>query len=183
MQRISVGTKTPTVAGSAWVAPNATLVGDVTLGDEASVFYAAVLRAERDEIVIGAGSNIQDGCVIHVDRGFPATVGTGVTVGHRAILHGCRIEDEVLIGMGAIVMNGAEIGSGSIVAAGAVVLEGTLVPPNSLVAGIPAAVRRETTDKERQRISGGARDYRELARLHAAGQLVRPSLDPDRASG
>jgi carbonic anhydrase/acetyltransferase-like protein (isoleucine patch superfamily) len=171
-------TKNPTVAGSAWIAANATAVGDVIVHDDASVFYAAVLRADRDRIVVGVGSNIQDGCVIHVDRGFPATVGAGVTVGHRAILHGCLIEDEVLVGMGAIVMNGAEIGSGSIVAAGAVVLEGTRVPPHSLVAGVPAAVRRETTDEERQRIADGARTYRELARLHASATsagLASPS--------
>jgi carbonic anhydrase/acetyltransferase-like protein (isoleucine patch superfamily) len=172
MQRMSIGTKTPTIAASAWIAPTATVVGDVTVGDEASVFYASVLRAERDRIVIGAASNIQDGCVIHVDRGFPATVGTGVTVGHRAILHGCSVADDVLIGMGAVVMNGAVIGSGSIVAPAAVVLEGTRVPPNSLVAGIPAAVRRQTTDEERQRIARGARSYRELARLHASGRPV-----------
>jgi carbonic anhydrase/acetyltransferase-like protein (isoleucine patch superfamily) len=160
--------KTPTVAGSAWIAPNATVVGDVTLHDDVSVFYTAVLRAERDIIVVGAGSNIQDGCVMHVDRDFPAIVGTGVTVGHRAILHGCTVEDDVLIGLGAIVMNGASIGSGSIVAAGSVVLEGTRVPPNSLVAGVPAGVRRETTDEERRRIANGAFTYRELARIHAA---------------
>jgi carbonic anhydrase/acetyltransferase-like protein (isoleucine patch superfamily) len=168
MQPTSIGLKTPTVAGSAWIAPNATVVGDVIIHDEASVFYAAVLRAERARIVVGAGTNIQDGCVIHVDRGFPAAVGTGVTVGHRAILHGCTVEDDVLIGMGAVVMNGATIGSGSIVAAGSVVLEGTRVAPDSLVAGVPARIRRATTDEERQRITDGARTYRELARLHAA---------------
>jgi carbonic anhydrase/acetyltransferase-like protein (isoleucine patch superfamily) len=165
--RTSIATKTPTIAPSAWIAPNATIAGDVTVGDEASVFYAAVLRAELDRIVVGAGSNIQDGCVIHVDRGFPATIGTGVTVGHRAILHGCAIADDALVGMGAIVMNGASIGSGSIVAAGSVVLQGTRVPPNSLVAGIPAAIRRETTAGERQRVTDGARTYRQFARLHA----------------
>lgn len=169
MQQIRIGSKTPTVASSAWIAPTATVVGDVTLHDDVSVFYVAVLRAERDRIVVGAGSNVQDGCVMHVDRGFPAILGTGVTVGHRAILHGCTVEDDVLIGMGAIVMNGASIGSGSIVAAGSLVLEGTQVPPHSLVAGSPAAVRRETTDEERQRITTGARTYRELARLHASG--------------
>jgi carbonic anhydrase/acetyltransferase-like protein (isoleucine patch superfamily) len=164
--------KTPTVASSAWIAPNATVVGDVIIRDDASVFYAAVLRAERDRIVIGVGSNIQDGCIIHVDRGFPASVGAGVTVGHRAILHGCTVEDDVLIGMGAIVLNGATVGSGSVVAAGTVVLEGTRVPPRSLVAGVPATVRRSTTDEERHRITEGARTYREFARLHAAGTTV-----------
>ena len=169
MQQIRIGTKTPTVASSAWIAPNATVVGDVTLHEDVSVFYAAVLRAERDGIVVGAGSNIQDGCVMHVDRGFPAIVGAGVTIGHRAILHGCIVEDDVLIGMGAVVMNGAVIETGSIVAAGSVVLEGTRVPRHSLAAGVPVAIRRETTDEERARIATGTRTYRELARLHAAG--------------
>jgi len=169
MQRISVGIKVPTVAASAWTAAGAVLVGDVILHDEASVWYAAVLRADRDRILVGEGSNIQDGCVAHADPGFPVTVGRAVSVGHRAILHGCSVADDTLIGMGAIVMNGAHIGAGSIVAAGAVVLAGTKVPPNSMVAGVPGAVRRQTTEEERRRIVNTARTYRELARLHASG--------------
>ncbi|HEY9349115.1 MAG TPA: gamma carbonic anhydrase family protein [Acidothermales bacterium] len=169
MRLISIDGKTPTVASSAWIAATATVVGDVRLDEDVSVFYGAVLRAEYDRIVVAEGSNIQDGCVIHVDRGRPATIGRSVTVGHRAILHGCAVDDDVLIGMGAIVMNGATIGSGSIVAAGSVVLEGAQIPPNSLVTGVPGIVRRETTDEERERIANGARTYRHLARLHASG--------------
>ena len=143
MRLISIDGKTPTVASSAWIAATATVVGDVRLDEDVSVFYGAVLRAEYDHIVVAEGSNIQDGCVIHVDRGRPATIGSNVTVGHRAILHGCAVEDDVLIGMGAIVMNGATIGSGSIVAAGSVVLEGAQIPPNSLVTGIGHCAPRD----------------------------------------
>jgi carbonic anhydrase/acetyltransferase-like protein (isoleucine patch superfamily) len=156
------------VAATAWVASGATLVGDVVLLDNASVWYGSVLRADADRITIGARSNIQDGCMLHVDPDIPLTVGAGVSVGHRAVLHGCTVDDDVLIGMGAIVLNGAYIGHGSLVAAGAVVLEGTRVPANSLVAGVPAKVRRGTTDEERQRILANARTYLKLAAVHAA---------------
>jgi len=158
----------PRLAASAWVAPNATLIGRVTLGDRASVFYGSVLRADVDAIVIGAGSNIQDNVSIHCDSGVPTTVGSGVSVGHSAVLHGCTVEDDCLIGMGATVLNGAVIGHGSLVAAGAVVLEGTVVPPGSLVAGVPAKVRRELSEEERERIRANARHYLEISAAHAA---------------
>ncbi|MDN6330249.1 MAG: gamma carbonic anhydrase family protein, partial [Brachybacterium sp.] len=134
---------TPQVPETAWVAPTATLVGAVTLSEDSSVFYSSVLRGDMDSIVIGPGSNIQDGCVVHTDTGFPAVVGAGVSVGHRAVLHGCTVEDDSLIGMGAVVLNGAVVGAGSLVAAGAVVTEGMQIPPGSLVAGVPAKVRKE----------------------------------------
>jgi carbonic anhydrase/acetyltransferase-like protein (isoleucine patch superfamily) len=169
MRQIRVGGKGSTVADTAWVAPGATLVGEVTVLEHASVWYACVLRGDGDRIRIGAGSNIQDGCVVHADPGFPVTVGKGVSVGHRAILHGCTVEDNVLVGMGAIVLNGAYIGRGSLVAAGAVVLEGTQVPPNSLVAGVPAKVRRDTTEEERHGIAATASRYRDRA-SHAAAE-------------
>ena len=157
---------TPFIADRAWVAPNATLVGAVTLGHDASVFYGAVLRADTDTIEIGAGSNLQDNVTVHCDAGTPTRVGTGVSVGHGAILHGCTVEDDCLIGMGATVLNGAVIGAGSLVAAGAVVLEGTVVPPGSLVAGVPGKVRRELSEEERAGIRANAEHYLELAEAH-----------------
>jgi len=160
----------PAVATTAWVAPSATLIADVRVHEEASIWYGAILRADGDQIEIGAGSNIQDGTVVHADPGLPVILGTGVSVGHRAVLHGCTIEDDVLIGMGAIVLNGARIGRGSLVAAGAVVLEGTQIPPRSLVAGVPGKVRRGTTDEEQQRIVHNAATYRQLKTRHAAAE-------------
>ncbi|MHA6796234.1 gamma carbonic anhydrase family protein [Pseudonocardia bannensis] len=150
-----------------WTAPGATLIGRVTLGEQASVWYGCVLRADMDAITVGARSNIQDGTVVHADPGFPVTVGERVSVGHRAVLHGCTIGDDVLVGMGAVVLNGAVIGPGSLVAAGAVVLEGTEVPPGSLVAGVPAKVRRELTDDERAATVRNAEAYVALAVAHS----------------
>ena len=157
----------PRVDPAAWVAPNATLIGDVTLAADASVFYGAVLRGDADRIVVGEGSNLQDGVVVHVDADFPTLVGRNVTIGHRAVLHGCVVEDGALIGMSATVLNGAVIGKGSLVAAGCVVLEGTIVPAGSLVAGVPGKVRRSVTEAEKTRISWGATHYVELAAAHA----------------
>ena len=149
----------PSIAETAWAAPNATLIGRVTLADRASVYYGTVLRADTDAITIGVGSNLQDNVSVHCDTGIPTTVGAGVSVGHAAVLHGCTIEDDCLIGMGAVVLNGAVIGTGSLVAAGAVVLEGTVVPPGSLVAGVPGKVRRELTEEERVGIRDNAAHY------------------------
>ncbi len=157
----------PEVAPDAWVAPTAVLVGRVRLGSTSSVWYGAVLRADAEAITVGAGSNVQDGCVVHADPGFPATIGDGVVVGHGAVVHGCTVQDGCLIGMGSTVLNGAVIGAGSMVAAGAVVLEGSQVPPGSLVAGVPAKVRRQLTDDEAAAIALGAAHYVELARRHA----------------
>jgi carbonic anhydrase/acetyltransferase-like protein (isoleucine patch superfamily) len=135
----------PSVDSSAWVASPAVVVGNVTIGPRASVWYGAVVRGDGDSITISAGSNIQDGCVVHSDPGYPVTIGANVSVGHRAVLHGCTVEDDVLIGMGALILNGAHIGRGSMIAAGTLVLEGSVVPPNSMVAGLPGTVRRDTT--------------------------------------
>jgi carbonic anhydrase/acetyltransferase-like protein (isoleucine patch superfamily) len=166
-QLIPFGGAAPTVHPAAWVAPTATLIGNVVIGENSSVFYGAVVRADVDAIVIGAGSNIQDNVSMHTDTGIRLTVGSGVSVGHGAVLHGCTVEDDCLIGMGATVLNHAVIGAGSLVAAGAVVLEGTVVPPGSLVAGVPAKVRRELTAEEREALTGNARRYVELSRAHA----------------
>lgn len=165
---VSLNGMTPSVPESAWVAPNATLVGAVTLAAGSSVFYGSVLRADSDTIEIGEGSNIQDNVTVHCDGGLPTRVGSGVSVGHGAILHGCTVEDDCLIGMGATVLNGAVIGTGSLVAAGAVILEGTVVPPGSLVAGVPGKVRRELSEEERAGIRANAAHYLELSAAHAA---------------
>ena len=161
----------PRIDPEAFVAPTAVVVGAVTLGPQASVWYGAVLRADAEVIEIGAGSNVQDGSTLHSDPGFPLVVGSGVTVGHRVVLHGARVDDDVLVGMGSIVMNGAHIGSGSIVAAGAVVTQGKQFPPRSVIAGVPAKVVREATDDDLLHIRGNALSYSE--RLPSA-RRVRP---------
>ncbi|MFB7272331.1 gamma carbonic anhydrase family protein [Streptomyces sp. NPDC056244] len=163
---MGVGGREPAVAPSAFTAPTAVVVGEVTVGAEANVWYHTVLRADRAPVTVGAGSNIQDNCTLHADPGFPLTVGERVSVGHNAVLHGCTVEDEVLIGMGATVLNGALIGTGSLVAAQSLVPQGMRVPPGSLVAGVPARVKRELTEEERAGIRGTAERYVETARAH-----------------
>lgn len=165
---ISINGHTPRTAGALFVAPNASVIGDVELGEGSSVWYGTVVRGDSSSIRIGARSNLQDGVVVHADPDFPATVGTGVSVGHRAVVHGCTIGNDCLIGMGAVVLNGAVIGDGSLVAAGAVVPEGAVIPPRSLVAGVPATVKRELSDQQAQRLTVNADHYVELARAHAA---------------
>lgn len=165
---VPIAGTTPTIDDSAWVAPNATLIGRVKLGAESSVFYGAVLRGDVDSISLGARSNLQDNVTVHCDSGIPTSIGAGVSVGHAAVLHGCTVEDDCLIGMSATVLNGAVIGAGSLVAAGAVVLEGTIIPPRSLVAGVPAKVRRELTDQEFAKVTDNAAHYVEYARAHRA---------------
>jgi carbonic anhydrase/acetyltransferase-like protein (isoleucine patch superfamily) len=160
---IRVGAAAPQVDEAAYVAPTAVLAGDVSLAEGASVWYGAVVRADMAAISLGAGSNLQDNAVIHADPGFPVSIGSGVSIGHLAMLHGCVVEDDCLIGMSSVVMNGARIGRGSIVGAGAVVVEGQQIPPGSLVAGVPARVRRETTEDERAGIALNAAVYRDLA--------------------
>lgn len=158
----------PELNESAFVALGAVVVGRVRLAAQSSVWYNAVLRAEAEPITLGERSNLQDGVVCHVDAGFPVTIGTGVSVGHRAVLHGCTVEDDCLIGMGATILNGAVIGAGSLVAAGAVVLEGTVVPPGSLVAGVPGKVRRELTADEQAGIRRNAEAYLAHVARHTA---------------
>lgn len=153
----------PQVHPSAFLAETAVLIGDVTVAANAVVMFGAVLRADMDRIVLGAGSNLQDNVVVHTDVGMPALIGADVSVGHTATVHACTVEDECLISMGATVLSGSRIGSGSLVAAGAVVLEGTVIPPRSLVAGVPGRVRREIGDDDLTRIRRNAVAYRELA--------------------
>ncbi|GAA2300720.1 gamma carbonic anhydrase family protein [Streptomyces caniferus] len=161
-----VGGKEPKVDQEAFTAPTSVVLGEVTMAPGSSVWYHAVLRADCGPIVLGADSNIQDNCTVHVDPGFPVTVGARVSVGHNAVLHGCTVEDDVLIGMGATVLNGAHIGAGSLVAAQALVPQGMRVPPGSLVAGVPAKVKRELTDEEREALKLNAVMYLELVARH-----------------
>ncbi len=162
--------RVPEVDPEAWVAPTATVVGAVRLGPGASAWYGAVLRGDGDTITIGARSNVQDGCAVHADPGFPVVIGEGVSIGHNAVVHGCTVEDDVLIGMGAIVMNGCRIGAGSMVGAGALLPAGTVVPPGSLVVGAPGKVRRETTAEERELIGLNAAMYLDGLAVHRAAQ-------------
>jgi carbonic anhydrase/acetyltransferase-like protein (isoleucine patch superfamily) len=157
--------------GSAlFIANTATVLGDVTLGEGSSVWFGAVIRGDRDSISIGTDSNIQDNAVVHTSAGSPVRIGNLVSVGHGAILHGCQIADRVLVGMGAILMNGSTVGEGSLIGAGALVTEGTKIPPNSIVLGIPGKVIRETTPAERKYIVTNATKYRKLAGGYVRGR-------------
>ena len=148
------------------MADGATLVGAVRVAAGASVWYASVVRADGAPIEIGAGSNVQDGSVLHSDPDFPVRVGERCTIGHRAVVHGCTVGDGSLVGMGAVLLNGVVLGAGCLVAAGTVVLEGTEVPPGSLVAGVPGRVKREVSDAERERIRSGTESYVTRARRY-----------------
>lgn len=158
----------PQVPDSAFVAPGAYLIGAITLGEQASVWYGAVLRGDTEPVSIGARTNVQDGCIFHADPGFPAIVGEDCVVGHRAVVHGCEVEDGCLIGMGATILNGAKIGRGSIVAAGALVPENKEFPPHSLIVGVPARRVKEVTDEQAREIARGAETYVERAAEHRA---------------
>lgn len=155
----------PRLHPSAFVVPDATVIGDVTLGEESSVWHRAVLRGDINRIVMGARSNIQDGAVVHLSDAFPALIGELVTVGHSAIIHACRIDDEVLVGMGAIVLDGAEVGARSIIGANALVTVGMKIPPGSMVLGSPAKVTRPLTRDEQLAIKGWALKYVQNAKF------------------
>lgn len=159
--------KKPLVGENVYLAPGAIVCGDVTLKEEVSVWFHAVIRAEGGSITVGRGSNIQDGCVVHVDKGGTVMIGEQVTVGHNAVVHGCCVGDNTLIGMGAIVMNDAVIGKNCIVAAGALVTERTVVPDNSLVMGSPARVKRTLTPEEIRNNRYNAKHYVEEAAMYA----------------
>jgi carbonic anhydrase/acetyltransferase-like protein (isoleucine patch superfamily) len=163
-----LGDLAPSLAPGAWAAPSADLIGDVRLGPRASVWFGAVIRADNTPILVGEDSNIQDGAIGHSDPGFPLTVGARVTVGHQAILHGCTIADDCLIGMAARILNGAVIGSECIVGAGALITEGKNFEPGSLIVGAPARVVRQLTDEERQALRISAEHYAEKAQRYAA---------------
>ncbi|WP_225827646.1 gamma carbonic anhydrase family protein [Streptomyces naphthomycinicus] len=163
---VGIGGKEPRVAPDAFVAPTASVIGDVTLHAGASVWYGAVARGDVERITVGAQANVQDNVTLHADPGFPVTVGERVSIGHNAVVHGATVEDDCLIGMGATVLNGAVIGAGSLVAAQALVPQGMVVPPGSLVAGVPAKVRRELTAEEREGVTLNGTLYADLAKAH-----------------
>jgi carbonic anhydrase/acetyltransferase-like protein (isoleucine patch superfamily) len=161
----------PEIHPTAWVAPNATLIGRVRIEANASVWYGCVLRGDMDAIVLGEGSNLQDNSTVHTDAGVPTTIGAGVGIGHGAIIHGTTIEDGCLIGMGATLLNRSVIREGAFVAAGALVLEGQEIPSGMLAAGVPAKVRGELDEAGRERVRINAVQYQELARRHHALEL------------
>ncbi len=156
----------PRIDPTAFVADGAQVIGDVVLGPGASVWFNAVIRGDSDRITVGSETNVQDGAILHADPGFPCTVGARVVIGHGAILHGCQISNDCLIGMGAIILNGATIGSGCIVGAGALVPEGKEFPARSLIIGVPSKVVRQVTDAEMANIQAGAAHYRDRALVY-----------------
>ncbi|WP_461635058.1 gamma carbonic anhydrase family protein [Glutamicibacter soli] len=163
---ITIDGATPKVGQDVFLAPTATLSGDVELADRSSAFYGVSVRGDSAPIRVGEGTNLQDNVVLHADAGFPCTLGAGVSVGHAAVVHGATVGNGCLVGMSATIMNGAVIGEQSLVAAGALVLEGTQVPPRSLVAGVPAKVRRELTEEEVASLKKNADTYLGLAAKH-----------------
>ena len=158
--------KGPTIHSSAWVVPGATVIGDVILEEESSVWYGAVLRGDINRIVIGPRSNIQDNAVVHVETDYPTSMGELVTVGHTAVVHACTVDNEVLIGMGAIILDDVEIGARSIVGANALVTIGTKIPPGSLVLGSPAKIRRQLSLDEQKDIARWAWSYVETSKQY-----------------
>jgi len=158
--------KGPTIHSSAWVVPGATVIGDVILEEESSVWYGAVLRGDINRTVIGPRSNIQDNAVVHVDTDYPTTMGELVTVGHTAIVHACTIDDEVLVGMGSVILDNVEVGARSIIGANALVTIGTKIPPGSLVIGSPAKIRRQLSLDEQKDIARWAWSYVETAKQY-----------------
>ncbi|HEY5062362.1 MAG TPA: gamma carbonic anhydrase family protein [Gemmatimonadaceae bacterium] len=158
-----------TIHSSAFIHSHAVVIGDVVVGSRVSVWPAAVIRGDTARITIGNDSNVQDGTVVHVDHGVPTTIGDRVAIGHRAIVHGATVDDDCLIGMGAILLNGVHVGTGSIVGAGALCPEGMQIPPHSLVLGLPARVIRQTTMEERDRIRRTVESYLSLQEEHRRG--------------
>ncbi len=165
---LTLAGRSPRIAGSAYVAPSADIIGTVELAEHSSVWFQCVLRGDIEPIRIGANSNIQDGSILHTMFGAPVTVGDWVTVGHRAVLHGCTIANHCLIGMGAVLLNRVQVGEGSIVAAGAVVAEDTIIPPASVYMGVPAKLRREVTADEKPFIRMHAEHYLQYKNMYLA---------------
>jgi carbonic anhydrase/acetyltransferase-like protein (isoleucine patch superfamily) len=149
----------PEIHPSVYIAQGAMIIGDVTIGEESSVWFNAVLRGDLDQIRIGARTNIQDGTIVHLDNGYPCIIGDDVTVGHGCIVHGCTVGDGAMLGMGAIVLTGAKIGERAIVGAGALVREGQEIPQETVAVGIPAKVRRDVSAEDLERIRFGTLDY------------------------
>lgn len=160
----------PAIDPTAFVAPSADVIGDVTIGEDSSVWYGCVLRGDIAPIVVGTRSNLQDLTLVHVDRDAPTRIGDRVGVGHRAIIHGCEIEDDVLVGMGAIVLSHSRIGAGSVIASGALVTERTVIPPGSLVVGMPGRGVREVDEELRSRVEMTVASYARLKEEHRSGR-------------
>lgn len=166
LRRFLMPDSSPVIHPSVFIARGATVVGDVRLEQDSSIWYGAVLRGDIHHIRVGAGSNIQDGSVVHVSDDYAAEIGERVTVGHRAVVHACRIGDETLVGMGAIVLDGAEIGARCVIGAGALVTKGAVIPEGSLVVGSPMRIVRALSDEERNANAALARKYIEVARRY-----------------
>ena len=169
MPEFELDGKRPRIHADAFVAPTASIIGDVEIGPGASVWFGAVLRGDESRIQIGAGANVQDNAVIHCADGLPTIVGENVTIGHSALLEGCVVEDGALVGMGAILLQRSRLGARSVLAAGAVVREGQVLPEGVLVAGVPAVVKGEVKGDAQRWVDGPARTYRHLARQYRAG--------------
>jgi carbonic anhydrase/acetyltransferase-like protein (isoleucine patch superfamily) len=159
--------------GRFWVAPNATVIGQVEIGEDVSIWFNAVIRGDNEPIRIGARTNIQEGVVMHVDPGFPMDIAEDCTIGHLVMLHGCTIGKGALIGMGAIVLNGAKIGEGALIGAGALVSENKVIPPGAVVLGSPGKVARQVNDKDRERMMEGVADYNARWRLYQQALKVQ----------
>ena len=167
MSVFAIDDKQPQLGAGAWIAPNATVIGDVRLGENASVWWNAVLRGDNDPITIGADTNIQDGSVLHTDAGVPLTLGRDVTVGHVVMLHGCTVGDGSLIGIKSVILNRAVIGRNCLIGANTLIPEGRTIPDRSLVMGSPGKIVRELTDEEVARLLASAAHYVENARRYA----------------
>ncbi len=159
----------PEIAQDSWIAPDARVIGRVTVAAGASVWFGATLRGDNERITLGEGSNVQDHCVLHTDMGYPLTIGRDCTIGHAAILHGCTIGDASLVGMGAIVLNGARIGRHCLIGAGALIAEGREIPDGSLVLGSPGRVVRELDDAARAKLRESAEGYQANMRRFRQG--------------
>lgn len=164
-----VGDKQPSISSNYYIAPGASVIGDIRIGEEVSIWFNAVLRGDNDAIEIGDGSNIQDGAVLHVDDGQPITIGQRVTVGHQAVLHGCTIGDGSLIGINAVVLNGAVIGKHCLIGANALITEGMEIPDGSLVMGSPAKVVKQLDDKTLDAMEAGVQNYIDKITLYRDG--------------
>ena len=158
--------KQPKIGTNVFIAPTALVIGNVEIMDNANIWYGTVVRGDRDTITIGMNTNIQDNCTVHIDPGYPVQIGNNVTIAHRAVVHGCTIEDNSLVGIGAIVLNGARVKAGSIVGSGAVVREGQIVGPYQLYAGVPAVLKKELDETAIERNLRSSRNYVKLARAH-----------------
>lgn len=163
---LSIAGKTPRFGERVFLAPTAAITGDVTMAEDSSAFYGVSVRGDRAPITVGAGTNLQDNVTVHVDDDSPCRIGAGVSVGHGAVVHGCTLGDHTLVGMNATVLSGAEVGQECLIAAGAVILGGTQIPPRSLVAGVPAKVRRELTQEEIEHLHSNAAVYLQIKTEH-----------------